>query len=69
VKAKHEAKAMECKTCFKKFSSNHNLKNHERVHTGETPFKCELCDVSFKRSHHLYSHIESKVISFKFKLV
>ena len=32
-----------------------------RVHTGECPFHCELCNVKFKRVHHLNCHIESKI--------
>lgn len=31
-----------------------------RVHTGETPYSCEICDVHFKRVHHLKAHIECR---------
>lgn len=42
--------------CNKAFNFRIHLENHERVHSGEKPFKCSLCPVSFKQRHQLNSH-------------
>ncbi|XP_030374668.1 zinc finger protein 28-like isoform X2 [Scaptodrosophila lebanonensis] len=48
-----------CKYCGKRFTKPSNCRAHERVHTGERPFICEICDVSFKWKQSLQRHINS----------
>lgn len=47
-----------CSTCGRAFTSKTNLSQHERVHTGEKPFKCNVegCDQSFKTHSAKYAH-------------
>ena len=36
-----------CEVCGKGFTTCQNLKDHNNVHTGEKPYKCELCTACF----------------------
>ena len=60
----------ECAFCGKKFSKKTVLANHERLHTGERPYNCRICNENF-RTHHDYSlhgrnvHGSTSAIHFK----
>lgn len=40
--------AHQCPVCNKYYSRRDNLKAHSRIHTGEMPFKCDICDRPFR---------------------
>lgn len=48
----------QCPSCPGLFL-RHSLKNHIRSHTGERPYACKLCDVSFTRKDVLANHMLS----------
>ena len=39
--------------CFECIRTSGNLTHHKRTHTGEKPFKCEICAKSFSQSGNL----------------
>lgn len=49
-----------CSYCGKAFTSRPNRERHVRYHTGEKPYKCDLCTVSFFRGDDLKYHRTTK---------
>ncbi|XP_053382897.1 homeotic protein spalt-major-like isoform X3 [Mercenaria mercenaria] len=46
-----------CQFCNKVCTSNWKLKTHMRIHTGERPYKCTVCDRQFNVKGNLKSHL------------
>lgn len=45
-----------CEHCKKGFTARPNRDRHVRYHTGERPYKCDLCDLAFFRGDDLKYH-------------
>lgn len=45
-----------CEICEYATICRNDLMKHNRVHSGEKPFKCKRCAQAFTRKHHLDRH-------------
>ena len=54
-------KLYDCEVC-NNYSTNRqdNMKRHMQTHTGETPYKCDVCGRNFAHSHNFHRHKKSK---------
>ena len=58
-KTRREKRTDTCEYCGKVFKNCSNLTVHRRSHTGEKPYKCELCSYACAQSSKLTRHMKT----------
>jgi len=53
---RHLEPTIPCPYCVKHFYTKNELKSHVGIHTGEKPFKCDICPAAFVASSSLAAH-------------
>ena len=53
---RHLDPEFKCSYCGKMLKTKKSLEAHEREHTGEKPFKCDICGNGFKSDGVLLNH-------------
>ncbi|KAK7469742.1 hypothetical protein BaRGS_00036224 [Batillaria attramentaria] len=51
-------KPYSCESCGNRFSDQHNLKRHMRIHDNAYPYECEICKKKYRHSNSLKAHLK-----------
>lgn len=56
VEEKNTQKTQLCSVCGKEMNIK-NMETHMRSHTGQKPFRCEICTAAFAQKNNLNNHM------------
>ncbi|XP_068226655.1 oocyte zinc finger protein XlCOF6-like [Palaemon carinicauda] len=59
IEAKEEEFKFECNGCKKSYRNRRGLNRHLRVHKGEKPYLCLICNRRYSYKHDLHNHVKN----------